>query len=170
MRLSLEVAFPDGGLSFVLFDVPFRRSPLSSDTESSNRKTSQKSVAYKARQRQICAPLSPRMTTTSEKRRGALIVLEGVDRSGKSTQCKLLAQTLVNSGINAVLKRFPDRTTTIGTLINSYLTTPAAMNDRVIHLLFAANRWEAMYVFFWGGWNPNVTIGKLIVGGITGLN
>jgi len=40
--------------------------------------------------------------------------------------------------------RFPNRTSTIGTLINTYLTTSTSqLNDQTIHLLFSANRWEA---------------------------
>ncbi len=39
--------------------------------------------------------------------------------------------------------RFPDRTSAIGTLINSYLTSSSSLNDQTIHLLFSANRWEA---------------------------
>ena len=35
-----------------------------------------------------------------------------------------------------------DRTTTIGTMINAYLTESAELDDRAIHLLFSANRWE----------------------------
>ena len=39
----------------------------------------------------------------------------------------------------------PDRTTPTGALINTYLTTTAAtpLSGPAIHLLFAANRWEA---------------------------
>ncbi|OQS06681.1 thymidylate kinase [Thraustotheca clavata] len=71
-------------------------------------------------------------------RRGALILLEGVDRCGKSTQAKLLAEHL-----NGILQNFPDRTTSIGSTINAYLSNACDMNDRAIHLLFSANRWEA---------------------------
>ena len=39
--------------------------------------------------------------------------------------------------------RFPDRTTAIGQMINSYLQSSTEMDDRAIHLLFSANRWEA---------------------------
>ena len=34
------------------------------------------------------------------------------------------------------------RTTEIGKSINSYLTSDLNLDDRVIHLLFSANRWE----------------------------
>lgn len=40
-------------------------------------------------------------------KRGALIVLEGCDRSGKSTQSKLLTEALKASGRKAELMRFP---------------------------------------------------------------
>ncbi|KAK4645221.1 Thymidylate kinase [Podospora bellae-mahoneyi] len=75
--------------------------------------------------------------------RGALIVLEGLDRSGKTTQVKLLEQRFVELGKSVKVMRFPDRTTPIGQMINSYLTSQTTMSDHVIHLLFSANRWEA---------------------------
>ncbi|KAF7266588.1 uncharacterized protein LOC143206831 [Rhynchophorus ferrugineus] len=79
----------------------------------------------------------------SKIKRGALIVIEGVDRSGKSTQCKKLVDTLLKNKIPAVLMNFPDRTTVIGRLINEYLTNKKCkLNDQAIHLLFSANRWE----------------------------
>ncbi len=74
--------------------------------------------------------------------RGALIVLEGVDRSGKSTQCQKLVDYLNSTGRPATLMRFPDRTTTIGTMINNYLSNATDIDDGCIHLLFSANRWE----------------------------
>jgi dTMP kinase len=74
--------------------------------------------------------------------RGALIVLEGVDRSGKSTQCQKLVDYLNSTDRPAALMRFPDRTTTIGTMINSYLSNATDIDDGCIHLLFSANRWE----------------------------
>lgn len=74
--------------------------------------------------------------------RGAFVVLEGLDRSGKTTQVKLLEQKIAESGRKVHIMRFPDRTTTIGKLIDSYLKSDAEMDDHVIHLLFSANRWE----------------------------
>ena len=39
--------------------------------------------------------------------RGALIVIEGVDRSGKTTQCAMLTKRLVSEGVKAELFKFP---------------------------------------------------------------
>ena len=39
-----------------------------------------------------------------------------------------------------------DRTTPIGKMIDSYLRSQSEMDDRAIHLLFSANRWELAYV------------------------
>ena len=41
--------------------------------------------------------------------RGALIVLEGCDKSGKSTQCKKLVDYLVSQSRQAELWRFPGK-------------------------------------------------------------
>ncbi|OAQ65393.1 thymidylate kinase protein [Pochonia chlamydosporia 170] len=77
-------------------------------------------------------------------KRGAFIVLEGLDRSGKTTQVKLLEQRFVEEGRKVKVMRFPDRTTPIGQMIDSYLKSDVQMEDHVIHLLFSANRWEAV--------------------------
>ncbi|XP_066255127.1 thymidylate kinase [Euwallacea similis] len=75
--------------------------------------------------------------------RGALIVIEGVDRSGKSTQCRKLVESLRAKSITAELINFPDRTTLTGKLISEYLKNrDCKLNDQAIHLLFSANRWE----------------------------
>jgi len=91
--------------------------------------------------------------------RGKLIVFEGLDRSGKSSQCKRLAERLQSEGHRVRQMRFPgklwtrsimnggliilDRTTPIGKMIDNYLRGEAEQEDHVIHLLFSANRWEA---------------------------
>ncbi|KAM0667272.1 hypothetical protein ACQRIU_005127 [Beauveria bassiana] len=75
--------------------------------------------------------------------RGAFIVLEGLDRSGKTTQVKLLEQKFIEQGRLVKLMRFPDRTTPVGQMIDSYLKSTVRMDDHAIHLLFSANRWEA---------------------------
>lgn len=40
-------------------------------------------------------------------KRGALIVLEGVDKAGKTTQCKKLVHALQQGGRAAEMMRFP---------------------------------------------------------------
>lgn len=74
--------------------------------------------------------------------RGAFIVLEGVDRSGKSTQSEKLVKKLIEAGVPAELWRFPDRSSPSGKVIDSYLTKQIEMDDQEVHLLFAKNRWE----------------------------
>ncbi|THZ58561.1 thymidylate kinase [Aureobasidium pullulans] len=76
--------------------------------------------------------------------RGKLIVFEGLDRSGKSTQCERLVSYLTEKGVPVKHRRFPDRTTPIGQMINNYLQGQTEQEDHVIHLLFSANRWEAV--------------------------
>lgn len=69
--------------------------------------------------------------------RGVLVVLEGVDRCGKSTQAQMLMDTMT------MMLRFPNRQTAIGKVIDDYLNKRVELDDRAIHLLYAANRWEA---------------------------
>ncbi|OMP85609.1 Thymidylate kinase [Diplodia seriata] len=75
--------------------------------------------------------------------RGKLVVFEGLDRAGKTTQCGRLVARLQEHGHRVLHMRFPDRTTPIGQMINAYLTGASEQEDHVIHLLFSANRWEA---------------------------
>ncbi|KAL9554503.1 hypothetical protein PS6_003373 [Mucor atramentarius] len=93
--------------------------------------------------------------------RGLFIVVEGCDRSGKSTQCENLVNRLQQAGHHTELVKFParksdasvvliqprktiDRTTQTGKMIDSYLQQKSDLDDHAIHLLFSANRWEAM--------------------------
>lgn len=49
---------------------------------------------------------------------------------------------------NAFDARVPkDRSTKIGGMINAYLQSETELDDRAIHLLFSANRWELACVF-----------------------
>lgn len=88
--------------------------------------------------------------TTATKPRGAFIVFEGIDRCGKTTQCKALEEYISSRSERAdglkssAFFRFPNRESQIGKLINDYLATTAKtdINDNTIHLLFSANRWE----------------------------
>ena len=62
-------------------------------------------------------------------RRGTFIVLEGLDRSGKSTQAKRLAKYLNDKGVKASNINFPNRTTAVGSLINSYLQSGQELGE-----------------------------------------
>lgn len=79
--------------------------------------------------------------------RGALIVLEGLDRCGKTSQCNRLLSTLEGLGHSVESWRFPDRNTGVGKMISSYLSNQSQLDDHAIHLLFSANRWEKRFVF-----------------------
>ena len=48
-------------------------------------------------------------TTIPSDRRGALIVFEGCDRSGKTTQCNLLLKSLKEKGHSVQLLKFPGK-------------------------------------------------------------
>lgn len=75
--------------------------------------------------------------------RGAFILFEGVDRCGKTTQARRLVDALnAGGGARAVFMNFPDRATAIGQQINAYLQQTEELDDRAVHLLFSANRWE----------------------------
>lgn len=76
--------------------------------------------------------------------RGALIVFEGLDRVGKSTLAKKLVEHLERMKRPVAYLRFPDRTTSVGHLINEQLVKKSSkeIDNRAFHLLFSANRWE----------------------------
>lgn len=78
--------------------------------------------------------------------RGALVVLEGLDRCGKTTQSGRLLTYLEGLGHSAELWRFPDRSTSVGQMISSYLSNQSQLDDHTIHLLFSANRWEKRFL------------------------
>ena len=85
-------------------------------------------------------------SNSSPNTRGALVVLEGLDRSGKTSQsCELLSH-LQSVGFSTELWRFPDRNTAVGKMISAYLSNQSHLDDHTIHLLFSANRWEKRFV------------------------
>jgi dTMP kinase len=75
-------------------------------------------------------------------KRGALIVFEGCDRAGKTTQCKKLVDRLKDQERRVKFMNFPNRTTQSGMIINNYLQNKENLTDEGIHLLFSVNRWE----------------------------
>ena len=74
--------------------------------------------------------------------RGSLLVFEGGDGTGKTTWSRSLLNTLQSRGHSVKYLSFPDRSSATGGLIGGYLKKDLQVDDRAIHLLFAANRWE----------------------------
>lgn len=72
---------------------------------------------------------------------GKLIVLEGIDGSGKGTQLDLLAEKLKASGHQVVLTREPSDSS-IGQLIRQALSDASQFDEATMALLFAADRLE----------------------------
>lgn len=70
-----------------------------------------------------------------------IIVLEGIDKSGKSTQANLLKERL-SKDYKVDIFSFPDYSTRIGQEIKAFLNNNVKYNARTRHLLFSANRWE----------------------------
>lgn len=57
-------------------------------------------------------------------KRGALIVLEGMDKAGKTTQCKKLVQALQEKGQPAEMIRFPGKAFYNDLIVFSMLYVP----------------------------------------------
>jgi len=88
--------------------------------------------------------LETKPTWAASKNRGLFFVFEGLDRSGKSTQSKMLTKKLEETS-QVKWMCFPNRTTPTGLLIDMYLRRMIELPDETVHQLFSANRWESMY-------------------------
>jgi dTMP kinase len=71
--------------------------------------------------------------------KGKIIVFEGIDKAGKTTQAKLLEKKL---GSKCVRIDFPDYSTPIGKEIRQFLDGKRNYPDEVKMILLSANRWE----------------------------
>ena len=71
-----------------------------------------------------------------------LIVLEGIDKAGKDTQTRLLADGLRKAGKTVNCVSFPDYTTSLGREIKRFLLGEVCFRAEVRQLLYVANRWE----------------------------
>jgi dTMP kinase len=74
--------------------------------------------------------------------KGKIIVIEGTDKAGKTTQSRMLQEALKALGKICVVIDFPDYTTPIGMEIRAFLDGRREYSSEVKHLLFSANRWE----------------------------
>jgi len=71
-----------------------------------------------------------------------LIVIEGPDKAGKSTQTQMLSDKLRNEGFSVATMSFPDYSTRIGEEIRAFLHGEKEYPIEVRHMLLSANRWE----------------------------
>ncbi|OAG29737.1 dTMP kinase [Nematocida displodere] len=70
------------------------------------------------------------------------VVIEGIDRSGKTTLARALQASLAERGIEVKHLRYPHRESTTGETIDRALKGGKKLSKEALHLLFAANRWE----------------------------
>jgi len=84
----------------------------------------------------------------SQNKQGKLIVVEGNDGSGKTTQFKLIKENLEKSGHKVRTIKFPQHGETFfGKMIDEYLNgkfgDASKVNPYLASLMYAADRWQA---------------------------
>lgn len=97
---------------------------------------------------------------------GKLIVIEGLDGCGKTTQVNLLPQKLKKLGFDSKLISFPDYSDPSSTLVRMYLggefgDKPDAVNGYAASLFYAVDRY-ASYKRHWADYYEN---GGIVVSG-----
>lgn len=90
---------------------------------------------------------------------GKLIVIEGLDGSGKSTQLELLPKNLKEKGIDCKTVSFPDYESDSSALVKMYLsgkfgTEPESVNAFAASLFYTVDRY-ASYKTSWGKFYEN---------------
>lgn len=92
--------------------------------------------------------------------KGKLIVIEGLDKSGKETQAKLIIKFLMENGIDAIYEDEPTNSNPIGRLIKDWLNRKIDILDgKAITLLYAADRYEHIRKRI----EPAINSGKIVV-------
>jgi dTMP kinase len=74
--------------------------------------------------------------------KGRIVVIEGMDKAGKTTQSRVLVSALRNKGKLCASLDFPDYSTPIGREIKSFLDGKRDYPDETKLMLLSANRWE----------------------------
>lgn len=97
--------------------------------------------------------------------KGKIIVLEGLDGCGKSTQLQLLADRLAADGVNSHLISFPNYDSPSGKIVSEYLSGDIPCNGEIG--AYAASSFYAMdrYISFVTDWSREYNDGSVIVSG-----
>ena len=90
---------------------------------------------------------------------GKLIVFEGIDRSGKETQSKILYERLIAAGYSAKLISFPNYSSDSSLLLKRYLNgdfgqKPQDVNSYAVAMFYSLDRFlslDAWYPFYQEG-------------------
>lgn len=95
---------------------------------------------------------------------GKLLVLEGLDGSGKSTQTEYLKQALLEEGVALKQIKLPDYENPSSTLVKMYLngdfgSNPAEVNAYAASAFYAVDRFAS----FQNGWKEPYELGTLIL-------
>ena len=103
---------------------------------------------------------------------GKLIVLEGLDGCGKSTQLELLPETLKRNGIDCQTVSFPDYESDSSALVKMYLngdfgSKPSDVNAFAASVFYTVDRF-ASFKTSWGGYYQNG--GTVVAGRYTTSN
>src|SRR5450830_1848755 len=97
------------------------------------------------------------MSSKLKENKGTIIVIEGIDSSGKATQVKMVYEELINEKYRAMRLEFPNYKSDSSALIKMYLNgefgeDPQSVNPYGASLFFAADRfasykagWEKFY-------------------------
>ncbi|MCK5023829.1 MAG: dTMP kinase, partial [Candidatus Aenigmarchaeota archaeon] len=91
---------------------------------------------------------------------GKFVVFEGIDKSGKETQAKMLYDYLHNKGIPVIYTEEPNPKNAIGRLIKMWLVGKATVTSpESITLLYTADRYEHLKKVV----NPALNVGKNVI-------